>query len=82
MVGSAGRASYVFGAIRSDAARLAYLPADGGGKAVPLRVFRLGGVDPLVAYGGFVAGHRRGAVVVAYRADGSELGRSIPLPAP
>jgi heat shock protein HslJ len=81
MVGAAGRAWYVFGAIRSDATRLAYLPA-GGGRAVPLRVFRLGGVDSLVAYGGFVESYRRGAVVVAYRADGSELGRSIPLPGP
>lgn len=79
MVGPAGRASYVFGAIRSDATRLAYLPP-GGGKAVPLRVFRLGGIGTLVAYGGFVDRHRPGAVVVAYRADGSELDRSIPLP--
>jgi len=81
MTGSAGRASYVFGAIRSDAARLTYLPP-GGGRAVPLRVFRLGGVDSLVAYGGFVVGYRAGGVVVAYRADGSELGRSIRLPGP
>jgi heat shock protein HslJ len=81
MVGAAGRASYVFGAIRSDAARLTYRPA-GGGRAVPLRAFRLGEIDSLVAYGGFVESHRRGAVVVAYRADGSKLGRSIPLPGP
>jgi hypothetical protein len=59
MVGPAGRASYVFGAIRSDAARLVYLPP-GGGRPVPRRVFRLGGVDPLVAYGGVVERYRRG----------------------
>lgn len=80
MVGPAGRASYVLGAIRSDAARLAYLPPGGAGKAVPLRVFRLDRIDSLVAYGGFVRRFRPGAVVVAYRADGSELGRSIPMP--
>ena len=81
MVGTAGRPSYVFGAIRSDAARLAYLPPRGG-RAVPLRVFRLGGIDSLVGYGGFVERYRHGGVVVAYRADGSELGRSVPLTGP
>jgi heat shock protein HslJ len=78
LAGSAGAASFFFGFIPVAAARVVYQPA-GRAPATPLPLFTLPRGGALKAFGGFVDGHRPGAVVIAYRADGSELSRSVRL---
>ena len=76
--GTAGAASFFFGYIPAGAARVAYQPP-GGRPATPLRVFTLRGAGNFEAFGGFVEAPRSGAVVIVYRADGSEFSRSVAL---
>ena len=78
LAGSAGAASFFFGFIPAGAARVVYQPR-GRGPATPLQLFTLPRAGTLKAFGGFVDAHRPGAVVIAYRADGSELSRSVQL---
>jgi hypothetical protein len=78
LAGSAGAASFFFGFVPVAAARVVYQPP-GREPATPLRLFTLPRAGTLKAFGGFVDAHRPGAVVIAYRADGSELSRSVRL---
>jgi heat shock protein HslJ len=71
-------ASFVFGIIGADVARVTYEPPSG--EASVLELFPLGADFPdWQAYGGFVEQPVAGSYVVTYDAAGTELGRSVDL---
>jgi heat shock protein HslJ len=82
--GAGAPASFVFGLIGVDVARVVYEPPSGAsgasGEATELDLYALGGDFPeWQAYGGFVEQPVAGSYVVAYDAAGAELGRSVDL---